>query len=253
MNRYSQKKKALLPQVEVVEMAYVNRHSFATTENFEVEFRPKLFRRLRPFVFADPIHEALRTDPIVYRSNIEVLHIPVADHSHRDLAHFARLLEREIPFSSRLDMMYARELMAGGKEEDFQAARPYFEAVRNDQGRSQEAIRRAACVLSWDAALAGDGARVLQYAAPELVGTPPSEICCALGEYYLRTEKTQLAADWYTAALSGASPELVAASAGSWPMRGLAACMKAEGDTDGAQAYLDRAAEWEAENLKQGQ
>lgn len=252
LHRFKQLKQALLPEVEVVEMAYVNQHGFATTENFEVEFRPKLFRRLRPFVFVDPIHEALRTDPIVYRSNIEVLHMPAADHSHRDLAHFARLLERGVPFSNRLDMMYARELMAGGQEADYQAARPYFEAVRNDENRSQEAVRRAACVLSWDAALSGDCARVMQYAAPELVGTPPSEICCALGEYYLRTEKTQLAADWYTAALSGAEPELVAASAGSWPMRGLAACLKAEGDAEGAQAYLERAAEWEAENLKQG-
>ncbi len=250
--RFRQLKTALLPEVEVVEMAYVNKHGFATTENFKVEYRPKLFRRLRPFNYMDPIHEALRTDPIVYRSNVEVFHMPSADHSSRDLAHFTRLLGRGMPFSSRLEMMYARELMAGGKAADFETARPYFEKIRTDPARSAEAARRAACVLAWGASLEKNSELLLQYAAPELVGAPPSEVCCALGNYYLRQNKTQQASDWYTAALSGASPELVAASAGSWPLRGLAACLKAEGDALGAKEYLDSAAAWEAENLKQG-
>lgn len=252
LRRFAQLKEALLPEVEVVEMAYVNKHGYATTENFEVEYRPKLFRRLRPFVFVDPIHEALRTDPIVYRSNVEVFHLPAGDHSQRDLAHFARLVRPGQRFSSRLEMMYARELMAGGKVEDFIHARPYFEGVRNDENRSRETVRRAACVLSWGAMLEDNTALLLAVAAPELVGTPPGEVCCALGEYYLRRGETQLASDWYSAALSGAEPELVAASAGSWPMRGLAACLRAEGDPEAAQAYMDSAAAWEAKNLKTG-
>lgn len=250
--RFRQLKVALLPEVEVVEMAYINKHAYATTENFEIEYRPKLFRRLRPFSFMDPIHEALRTDPIVYRSNVEVFHMPAADHSGRDLTHFARLLRRGQPFSSRLEMMYARELLAGGKPEDFATAKLYFETIRNDTARSSDAVRRAACVLAWGAAIDNDCGALLQYAAPELIGSPPSEICCALGNYSLHEGELQQAADWYSAALSGAEPELVAASAGSWPMRGLAACLKAEGDAKGAQAYLENATAWEAENLKQG-
>lgn len=252
LQRFLQLKEALLPEVEVVEMAYVNKHSFATTENFRLEYRPKLFRRLRPFVFVDPIHEALRTDPVVYRSNIEVFHMPLQDHSKRDLSHFLRLVNAGQAFSPRLEMMYARELLAAGTLDDLLDARPYFERVHGSEKNSSEAVRRAACVLAYGAALEGNTKLLFAVAAPELVGTPPSEICCAIGQYYLGQKQTQPAADWFGAALAGAVPQLVMASAGSWAMRGIADCFSAEGNQEEAQQYLQSAKAWEKENLAQG-
>ena len=250
--RFLQLKEAILPEVEVVEMAYANSHNFATTENFQVEYRPKLFRRQRTFQFADPIHEALRTDPVVYRSNVTIHHRPTQDHSGRDLTHFARLLKNNVPFSARMEMMYARELLAGGKLPDFEVAAPYFNRVRDDASRSVEAQRRAACVLTQGAALKKDSSILLDVAAPELVGNPPCEVCCALGRYYLNVEKPLQAADWYSAAMAGAAPELIASSAGSLPLRGLAACHEAVGNTELAREYFERADAWEAENLHMG-
>jgi hypothetical protein len=61
----------------------------------------------------------------------------------------------------------------------------------------------------------------------------------------------QQAADWYGAALSGASPELVAVSVGSWPLKGLAACYEANGDLAKAREYLEQANNWTAERLKE--
>ncbi len=97
--RFKQLKEALLPEVEVVEMAYAQFHDYQTTENFEVEYRPKLFRRLRAFQFADPIHEALRTDPVVYRSNVVVFHRPTGSHAGRDLALLGRLAAEQRPLT----------------------------------------------------------------------------------------------------------------------------------------------------------
>lgn len=242
--RFRQLKRAILPEVEVVEMAYANQMSFNTTSNFDMEFRPKLFRRLRPFQFVDPIHEVLRTDPVVYRSNVVVRHNPVNNHGSRDLGLLAQLVERGERFSSRLEMMYARELMIVGDLEDFRAARPYFEIVRSDPSRSSEVLRRAACVLVQLAAMEKNGDMMLRYAAPELVGQPPAEICCALGAYYLGIGDDQQAADWYAAALSGAEPELVAASIGSIPMYGLAECFQRSGDEERAEFYRRQAEEW---------
>jgi len=250
--KFRQLKQALLPEVEVVEMAYAGQLAAATTENFDVEYRPKLFRRLRAFQFADPIHEALRTDPVVYRSNVVITHRPTSNHGGRDLAHFARLVAQGKHFSSRLEMMYARELMMAGKPEDFQNARPYFEAVRADAGKPPEVLRRADCVLARGAALEKDANQLLLVAAPELVGMPPSEICCALGDYYLAIGNTQQAADWYAAALSGASPELVATSAGSQPMLGLANCYELVGDMEQANDYRQQAKMWNKQNLRRG-
>ncbi len=247
--RFLQLKQALLPEVEVVEMAYANQLSHNTTSNFDVEYRPKLFRRLRHFAFVDPIHEVLRTDPVVYRSNVVIRHCPTGDHSSRDLAIFADMVARGKVFSARLEMMYARELMIVGKHADFQAARPYFDRVRNDPSKPNEVLRRAACILSWYAALEKNGELLLRYAAPELVGQPPAEICCALGNYYLTQDDEQQAADWYAAALSGAQPELIATAVGSVPLLGLAECFKRAGDTERAAYYREKAENWSPEEL----
>ena len=246
LKRFAQLKEVLLPEVEVVEMAYTNQHSFTTTENFDMEYRPKLFRRLRPFQFSDPIHEVLRTDPIVYRSNVVVQHNPTSDHGGRDLTHLARLVAQGMRFSSRLEMMYARELMIAGEKEDFDNAREYFEEVRANPNRPSEVLRRAACVLSRCAALNKDGEMLLHYAAPELVGSPPAEICCALGDYYLEVKQIQQAADWYVAALSGAEPELIATAVGPLPMLGLANCYEQSGDAERAAHYREEAELWRA-------
>ncbi len=247
--RFMQLKQALLPEVEVVEMAYANQLSNSNTSNFDVEFRPKLFRRLRPFQFCDPIHEVLRTDPIVYRSNVTIRHCAEGDHSGRDLAIFAEMVAQGKVFSSRLEMMYARELMLAGQLPDFRAAKPYFEHVRSDPSKASEVLRRAACVLSWYAALERDGEKLLRYAAPELVGQPPAEICCALGNYYLTQDDEQQAADWYAAALSGAQPELIASAVGNVPLYGLSECFKRAGDEDRAQYYREQAENWNPEQL----
>ncbi len=249
LKRFAQLKEALLGEVEVVEMAYVEKHNYSSTENFTVDYRPKLFRRLRASQFADPLHEALRIDPIVYRSNVEIYHMPTATHTARNLAHFGRLVKNNRPFSSRVEMMYARELMLSGTKDDFLAACPYFEEVQRDVSRAPDALKRAACILAKAASMQKDAEMLLRVAAPELVGTPSCEICCALGDYFLLVGKEQQAADWFGAALSGATPELVASSAGSQPLRGLADCMEIHGNYQKATEYRAQADAWEQENL----
>ncbi len=242
--RFLTLKGALLPEVEVVEMAYANQLSHNTTANFDTEYRPKLFKRMRRFCFVDPIHEVLRTDPVVYRSNVVVNHCPTGGHGGRDLELLAKLAARGERFSSRLEMMYARELMLVGEKKDFLAAQAYFEAVHGDPTRPPEVLRRAACVLCRTAAITQNGDMLLRYASPELVGQPPAEICCSMGDYYLLAGDEQQAADWYSAALSGAQPELIAASVGYLPLIGLSECFKLAGDEARAEHFRNRAAEW---------
>ncbi len=246
---FLQLKQVLLPEVEVVEMAYDTQLSHSTTANFSREYRPKLFRRLRPFQFADPIHEVLRTDPIVYRSNVAIHHHPEGEHGARDLSLLARLVGQGHTLSGRLEMMYARELLLCGTPEDFKAAHPYFKKVHGDLNKSGEALRRASCVLSFGAALLQNGEQLLRYAAPDLVGQPPAEICCALGHYFLAEGEYRQASDWYSAALSGAQPELLAASVGKIPLSGLSECFRLVGDTQQAEFYKTQAENWNPDSL----
>ena len=79
--KLAQLKQILLPEIEMVQMLYCTKAEFNTVYNFEKEYRPKLYRRLRAFQWIDPIHETLRIDPIVYDSQIEIIHEPQSDHS----------------------------------------------------------------------------------------------------------------------------------------------------------------------------
>ena len=69
--KLAQLKQILLPEIEMVQMLYCTKAEFNTVYNFEKEYRPKLYRRLRAFQWIDPIHETLRIDPIVYDSRID--------------------------------------------------------------------------------------------------------------------------------------------------------------------------------------
>ena len=74
-------KQVLLPEIDIVQMIYVNSKSHNTVYNFEEEYRPKLFKRLRTFEWISPIHETVRLEPIVFDSDIKILHLPQESHT----------------------------------------------------------------------------------------------------------------------------------------------------------------------------
>ena len=67
----------MLPEIEIVQMIYHTPAELSTVYNFEEEYRPKLYKRLRAFTWIDQIHETLRIDPVVYDSDIIVEHRPL--------------------------------------------------------------------------------------------------------------------------------------------------------------------------------
>ncbi len=65
-------KAALLPEIEIVQMYYLNLMETNTAYNSKREMRPKLFKRLRTFEWINPVHETVRLDPVIYDSGIEI-------------------------------------------------------------------------------------------------------------------------------------------------------------------------------------
>ena len=57
-------------EIEIVQMYYGNQLSQNSIYNFDKEYRPKLYKRLRKFMWQEPIHEAVRLDPVIYDSDI---------------------------------------------------------------------------------------------------------------------------------------------------------------------------------------
>lgn len=86
--RFRQLKEVLLPEIDIVQMKYGNQLEHGTAYNYDEEYRPKLFKRLREFVWIEPVHEMVRLDPVVYDSDIVIDHKPHEKHSKRGLFHF---------------------------------------------------------------------------------------------------------------------------------------------------------------------
>ncbi|KAI4451720.1 hypothetical protein C823_006280 [Eubacterium plexicaudatum ASF492] len=193
--RFIYLKKSLIPEIEIVQMKYITSEEFNTVMNIRNEYRPKLYKRLRQFRWIDPIHETVQTQPLIFDSDIEILHLPQSVHSRRDFDLFLRAFGDGRPISDKLHTMYARELFISGTDEDFLQAQPVFmqtirtsgednSAQNNSNGRLPEAV----CILCRCMRIQNKTADFFKYALRSMTYYPCSEICCELGQYFMTTE-----------------------------------------------------------------
>lgn len=180
-------KSILLHEIEIVQMLYCTPPELSTVYNYEKEYRPKLYKRLREFTWIDPIHETLRIDPVVYDSEIEVQHRPVSNHAGRDLDAFASMFKEGRKLSKKLHHMYAMELFRSGTDKDFCNAAGTFMLTMEQDGRSMDEVKEAMCVLARYYRIKNDIAGFFGYALKDSITEPCAEICCELGMYYEST------------------------------------------------------------------
>lgn len=136
-------KKVLLPEIEIVQMLYLTDMRYNTTENYKRDLRPKLYKRLREFTWINPIHETVRLEPVVFDSEIEILHMPTSNHSKRDLGMFRKIVEENGSLNNKLHMMYAREVYKSGTKNDLIKAKKYFEKSLNKPVMTKDDFDRA--------------------------------------------------------------------------------------------------------------
>lgn len=225
--RFRRLKETLLPEIEIVQMKYRNQMRFDTVYNFDEEYRPKLFKRRREFVWEAPIHEAVRLTPLVYDSDVVIDHLPEASHAKRDLDNFYRHCREGYRLPKRLHNMYARELLMAGGQEDFSNAEAVFEASAADGGRDGEEIAEACCVVARAARLSGDVVKFLKYTSKVLATEANSEICYELGCFHETAGDYEEAAVWYYNAAYEAQPILNARAGGRDSLEGLIRCYEA--------------------------
>ncbi|MBR1913411.1 MAG: glycosyltransferase family 2 protein, partial [Lachnospiraceae bacterium] len=80
--------------VDIVQFLYTNQLEYNTTYNYDRELRPKLYKRLRTFIWEGEVHEQVRLNPVIYDSEIEIIHKPTSLHSGRDFDIFLKLMDR---------------------------------------------------------------------------------------------------------------------------------------------------------------
>ena len=237
--RFRLLKETLLPEVEIVQMKYANQLQFNTVYNYDEEYRPKLFKRKRDFVWEAPIHETVRLEPVIYDSDIVITHLPGDSHAKRDLANFQKHWRQGYRLPKRLLGMYARELLIAGDEEDFAQAAPVFLEAAADNERDGEEMAQSCCVAARAARLAGDTVSFFKYTSKVIAEEACSEICCEMGHFYEGLSDWEEAAIWYYNAVYETRPILALQSGGKESLEGLIRCYEALGCPEQADIYRE--------------
>jgi len=206
--RFMTLKSVMLPEIEIVEMKYVNQLENGTVYNFDEEFRPKLYKRLRTFTFVEPVHEMVRLDPVVFESDIEIIHKPELLHAGRDIAIFEKEIQRAATLSPRLIRMYALELLGSGDVTQFNTAAGFFEGLLSSPGITDEIARICYIILSKNAYLNNNISDLLKYSSRDIAMSASSEVCTILGEYYYENGDIPESYSWFLNARDYTEPEI---------------------------------------------
>lgn len=247
--KFADLKECMMPEVEIVQMKYVNDMADNNLQNSITEYRPKLFKRLRNFTWIDAIHETVRLEPIVFDSDISICHRPVGVHSRRDFEIFNLQIRRGIPLSKRIRNMYARELLNVGECKDFEAVLDYFEDIFENQDSTENEKKDASCVLARGYRLLGDKISFFKYALKDMLTNPCAEICYDIGEVYFEEKDYLEAAIWYYNAAFETECILDIHTSGDLPLTRLAECYAMLSRHNGeyrqaAENYKKMAEEW---------
>ncbi len=192
-------KQVLLPEIEIVQMKYANQLQFSTIYNYDEEYRPKLYKRLREFIWEYPIHEAVRLTPVIYDSDIVITHLPESLHTGRDIVAFEKMIGNGEKLNRKLFGIYARELFVSGSDEEFIKAFSYFRSAIEDVDRTPEEQMEAYCVVVRACRLSGNTSDFYKYAMRATASDEeiPSEICYELGRFYQDLKDYPEAAMWF--------------------------------------------------------
>jgi tetratricopeptide (TPR) repeat protein len=186
------------------------------TENFERDLRPKLFKRLREFTWIEPIHETVNLNPVVYDSDIEIIHMPKESHAGRDIKAFEKTIAQRGAMSDRLNMMYIRELYKAGELEDLENAIDYFEELLVKKSGSGDNVtcRQIVAVLIKTYRLKGDAVSLLKLCLRPEAAVANAEMCMELGHFFMDNGDYTQAAQWFYQAVFEAESEIDVNSSG---------------------------------------
>ena len=218
-------KSALLPEIDIVQMYYVNDTEYNSVYNAHKELRPKLFKRVRSFNWISPIHETIQVNPVIYDSGIEILHRPAASHSKRDFSIYLKAFDKGLKLQDYVVTMLCKELLISGEDSDFLAFRPVFEQLAYEE-RSLSTLDDINCILAHIYQIAGEEDKFFKIVLKCIANNPSSEIYLTLGRYYYNRSDYNEAAIWLYNAAFDAKSVLDISSSGNKALHLLSECYK---------------------------
>ena len=228
------------PEIEIVQMYYGNQLSQDSIYNFDKEYRPKLYKRLRNFVWQEPIHEAVRLEPMVFDSDIVIWHKPYGQHGARDLAYFEKMIETGESLSDRIQDIYLRELYFIGDKHNLEKGHDYLVGICENENPDSDLFQKAISILCKEARLLGKDSDVLKYSLKGIVSQGCSELCMELGHYFFEKEEWTEAVLWYYNAAYETSCRMSLKAGTTEPVSKMISCYEALGMPEMAQEYREQ-------------
>ena len=189
-------KEALVPDVEIVQMIYLEK-GIRTVLNSDSELRPKLYKRKRNFTWIDPVHERVRTLPVVFDSDIVIEHRPKTVHASRDFKLIEKAYMEQGILSKNLYEMYAREVYRWGEPKDLLKADDIFTRVMDNEIIDEELFAKLSLVCARSARVNKDIPSFIKHTAKVLGICFCQEICTELGDYFKSLGDDKEAEFWY--------------------------------------------------------
>lgn len=209
IDKFLMLKNIMDPEIDIVQMYYCNQLENNTIYSYDRELRPKLYKRLRTWMWESDIHEAVRLNPVIYDSEIDIIHRPTPGHAVRDLKAFERLIENGESISKRLIEIYEKELVIAGEPDNMRFAVGFFDDYCESEDLTHDELARAFAVNSICHKRMGDMTGFLKYALRAAAGDLlTSEICFELGDYYEKQGDIPEALMWYSNAYEQAESYL---------------------------------------------
>ncbi len=222
--RLMQLKEIMMPEIEMVQMHYITPPEYNTTANFIKEYRPKLYKRLRTFTWIDAVHETVRLDPVIYDSDIEIMHLPQNLHSSRDFGIFRAVFEKEGKLSAKLHSMYAKELFISGTDADFAQAEDIFTDTLYQPDATEDMQKESICVLSHLKRITGQTDEFFSLAFKLMPDAICSEISYEIGCHFMEKEDYMEAIQWFETASERTAAIIDIRRNGKLPLEALSQC-----------------------------
>lgn len=224
-------------EIEIVQMYYGNQLAQNSIYNFDKEYRPKLYKRLREFMWQEPIHEAVRLDPVVYDSDIVIWHKPHGQHGARDLAYFEKMIEKQEILSPRIRDIYLRELYFIGELHNLKKGHEYLIHICENENPESDLFQKAIAILCKEARILGKDSEVLKYSLKGVAGQGSSELCIELGHYFYEKQEWAEAIIWYYNAAFETPCQMSLKAATTEPLSKMISCYEALGMPEMAEEY----------------
>lgn len=235
-------------EIEIVQMYYGNQLSQNSIYNFDKEYRPKLYKRLRRFMWLEPIHEAVRLEPVVYDSDIVIWHKPHGQHGARDLEYFEKMIEQQEVLSERIQDIYLRELYFIGELHNLKKGHDYLVDISENASPDSDIFQKAIAILCKEARLLGKDSDVLKFSLKGVASEGSSELCMELGHYFYEKEEWAEAAMWYYNAAYETPCRMSLKAATTEPLIRMISCYEVLGMPDVAAEYQRQLEEYRSQS-----